>query len=135
MRGTQQREAIRKVISEAGRPLSINEIFKSAKSSVDSLGIATVYRNLKILQSEGSIVQVVLPGQPSRWEIHPERHHHHYLCTACDKLYEIQVCSENLSHLLLPDGYVVEEHDILLYGKCAACTHKNAAKGKTAKKK
>jgi Fur family transcriptional regulator, ferric uptake regulator len=122
-RDTHQKDAIRKTLLDAGRPLSVQEIFKSAQNDAASLGIATVYRNLKTLQIEGLIVQVDLPGQPSRWEIAPEAHHHHFLCRTCDKLFEIQGCPENLKHLL-PKGYTLEEHDILLRGQCDSCTRK-----------
>ncbi len=120
-RDTQQRDAIRKALLNARRPLSIHEVFELAQSEVAGLGIATVYRNLKALQVEGWIVQVDLPGQPSRWEIAPEGHHHHFLCRTCDKLYEIHACPQGLMRLL-PQGYTLEEHDILLRGQCDDCT-------------
>ena len=120
-RETHQREAIRKALLNAGRPLSINELFELAQNDVAGLGIATVYRYLKALQTEEWIVQVDLPGQPSRWEVSPQAHHHHFLCRTCDKLFEIHDCPEDLMHLL-PEGYTLEEHDILLRGQCDACT-------------
>ncbi len=120
MRDTQQRDAIRKALLKAGRPLSIHEVFELAKKEVAGLGIATVYRNLKNLQNEGWIVPVDLPGQPSRWGKTPGDHHHHFLCRTCDRLLEIHACPQNLSHLL-PDGYTLEEHDILFRGQCDAC--------------
>jgi len=120
-RDTQQRDAIRKALLSAGRPLSVNEVFELAKNEVAGLGIATVYRNLKALQTEEWIVQVDLPGQPSRWEVSPQAHHHHFLCRTCDKLFEIHDCPEGLIRLL-PEGYTLEEHDILLRGQCDTCT-------------
>jgi Fur family ferric uptake transcriptional regulator len=120
-RDTQQRNAIRKALLNAGRPLSISEIFEFASNEVTGLGIATVYRNIKALQAEDWIVQVDLPWQPSRWEVSPQAHHHHFLCRTCDKLFEIHDCPENLVRLL-PEGYTLEEHDILLRGQCNACT-------------
>lgn len=122
-RVTQQRDAIRKALVNAGRPLSVNEVFEFAQSEVAGLGIATVYRNLKALQLEGRIVQVDLPGQPPRWEVAPESHHHHFLCRTCHKLFEIQGCLEDLKYLL-PEGYTLEAHDILLRGQCDACTRR-----------
>jgi Fur family transcriptional regulator, ferric uptake regulator len=120
-RTTQQYNAIRTTLLKAGRPLSVQEIFESARNDVSGLGIATVYRGLKSLQIEGLIVQVDLPGQSSRWEPAPEAHHHHFLCRTCDKLYEIEGCLEGLKRLL-PKGYTLEEHDILLRGQCDSCT-------------
>ena len=69
IRVTHQRNAIRQVLQNAGRPLSPHEIFDMAQRKVSGLGIATVYRNLKSLQEEGAIVAVELPGQPPRWEV------------------------------------------------------------------
>jgi len=64
-RETQQRNAIYKVLTDAGRPLSVDEVLKLAQNQLARLGIATVYRNLKTLQLQGQIAQVDLPGQPA----------------------------------------------------------------------
>ena len=123
IRFTQQGNAIRQVLQNAGRPLSPQEIFDIAQRMVSGLGIATVYRNLKALQKDGSVVAVDLPGQSPRWEISPENHHHHFLCNKCDKLFEINACPDDLKNLL-PDGYTLESHDILLRGQCKGCSVK-----------
>lgn len=120
-RDTQQRNAIRKALADAGRPLAVDELFKLAQNGFAGLGIATVYRNLKTLQEEGQVIQVDLPGQSPRWEIVPEGHHHHFLCNTCDALFEIHGCPEGMAELL-PKGYTLEEHDILLRGQCDACS-------------
>ena len=121
VRNTQQGNAIRQALKKAGRPLSSQEILDQAQKKVPGLGIATVYRNLKSLQKDGSVIAVELPGQPPRWELAPEKHHHHFLCNTCDKLYEINACPEDLQ-CLLPAGYTMEEHDILLRGLCDNCS-------------
>ena len=122
-RETQQRNAIRQALINSGRPLSVDEIYELAQSEVAGLGIATVYRNLKALQTAGQIVQVDLPGQSPRWELTPEGHHHHFLCRTCHRLFEVHACSEGIEHLA-PEGYTLESHDILLGGLCDTCTVK-----------
>ncbi len=122
-RDTIQRSAISQALVSAGRPLSVDELFELAQNQVAGLGIATVYRNLKALQSEGQVEQVGLPGQAPRWEAVAKGHHHHFLCRTCHKLFEIQGCPEDIKHLL-PEGYTLEEHDILLHGQCDACEGK-----------
>jgi Fur family ferric uptake transcriptional regulator len=112
-------------LKKAGRPLSPQEIFDAAQREVSGLGIATVYRNLKSLEEEGLVNSVELPGEPPRWELAGEPHHHHFLCNTCDKLYEINACPEDLKHLL-PKGFTLEEHDILLRGQCNACSRKSS---------
>ncbi len=128
-RTTPQRNAIYRVLTGSGRPLSVAEIHKLASSKSAGLGIATVYRNLKLLHTEGEIVAVDLPGHPPRWEVAPERHHHHFLCLSCDKLFEVPGCPEGLRHLL-PEGYTLEEHDILLRGRCDVCTRRGDSETK-----
>ena len=120
-RDTKQRDAIRQALVDEGRPLSVSELFELAHSRVAGLGIATVYRSLRSLHEEGQIKKVDLPGEPPRWELAPETHHHHFLCLTCDKLFEIKSCPEDLQQLL-PKGYTLEDHDILLRGQCEVCS-------------
>jgi Fur family ferric uptake transcriptional regulator len=130
-RDTQQRGSIWAALANSGRPLSVNEVFELARKKVGGLGIATVYRNLKNLQTQGMIIKVGLPGQAPRWEVIPENHHHHFLCRKCDKIFEINDCPEDLIRML-PSGYTLEEHDILLRGICSEC---NATKTKRGSKR
>ena len=125
-RNTSQRDAIRRVMVKANRPLSTDEIFEMARSKVPGLGIATVYRTLKSLKEEGAVREVDLPGQPSRWEMANKDHHHHFLCRTCDKLFEIEGCPGDLGNLL-PPGYALEAHNILLEGKCRDCSKRPQA--------
>ena len=120
-RDTRQRQAILKAMVKANRPLAVNELFLLAKREIVGLGIATVYRNIKTLKAEKRIIQVDLPGQPPRWELPPEDHHHHFLCRTCNKLFEVYDCPDDLQRLL-PKGYTLEEHDILLRGQCNSCS-------------
>jgi len=129
-RDTQQKSAIHKALHDAGRPLSPAEVFELARIEVTGLGMATVYRNLKALQLEGQIIPVELPGQTSRWEIARENHHHHFLCRTCDKMFEIQDCPRGLKGLL-PSGYTLEQHDILLKGLCDICTQRKTSLNKS----
>jgi len=122
-RSTLQRDAIRHVLTMAGRPLSIGEIFDMAKEEISGLGIATVYRTLKALQEEKLIEEVGLPGQTSRWELSGKAHHHHFLCDSCSKVFEIDGCPNDLG-CLLPKGYTLENHDLLLSGQCEDCSKK-----------
>lgn len=121
IRETNQRYAIRKALANAGRPLSVDEIFSLARTEVSGLGIATVYRNVKALQSEKQIVRVDVPGEPPRWELLQKDHHHHFLCESCDKLFKVNGCLVNFA-ALLPKGYTLSEHEILLRGYCDSCS-------------
>lgn len=120
IRDTQQRRAIRAAIEEAGRPLSPQEILETAKRTSPGLGIATVYRTLKSWVEAGSLTQVDLPGEAPRYEATGKQHHHHFHCRSCDRVYELEGCPEDLRSLT-PAGFALESHEVVLYGRCAAC--------------
>lgn len=122
-RETQQRRAIRGAITRVGRPLAPHEVLAEAQPAAPSLGIATVYRNLKSLVEEGWLKTVELPGQPPRYELADIGHHHHFHCRSCGKVFDIEGCVGKLGSLV-PQGYILEAHDITLYGQCDGCAGK-----------
>jgi Fur family transcriptional regulator, ferric uptake regulator len=122
-RNTRQKDSIRAAFVETDRPLSPDEILSYATRSVEDLSIATVYRNLKVLVEEGWLVSVQLPGEPSRYELSGKEHHHHFLCSDCKKVYELEGCVPIKPKL--PRGFRTLGHEFLLYGLCAACVPKH----------
>jgi Fur family transcriptional regulator, ferric uptake regulator len=119
-RSTRQRMAIRQVIEQAGRPLSPQEILAASQADVPSMGIATVYRNIKALLDDGSIEAVTLPGEVPRYEPSHQGHHHHFQCTRCERVFDVFSCPGHLQHMA-PTGFQVESHAVTLYGRCADC--------------
>lgn len=84
------------------------------------MSLATVYRNINALLDEGAITKVELPGQPALYEAAGLKHHHHFRCNTCGKTYDIDGCPGNFKPLL-PKGFSLSDHEITLYGICAAC--------------
>jgi len=119
-RNTRQRTAIEAVLISAQRPLSPQEVLDAARVDVPALGIATVYRHLKAMVEEAVIQAVPLPGDTPRYEIAGQRHHHHFQCNACRRVFDVHECPGDLSRLA-PKGFKVESHDITLYGHCDEC--------------
>ncbi|HAZ07098.1 MAG TPA: transcriptional repressor [Elusimicrobia bacterium] len=119
-RNTVQRRAIRRVLEEAGRPLGALEMLEDSKRYAPRLGIATVYRSIKALVAAGSVAVVELPGEPPRYEAAGKGHHHHFRCEFCGKVYELGGCLGGLKDLL-PRGFRMTSHELLLHGRCPAC--------------
>ena len=61
-RKTKQRDAVRAILADAERPLSVDELLKAASRRVKGLGVATVYRAVAALLNEGWIEAVEIPG-------------------------------------------------------------------------
>jgi Fur family ferric uptake transcriptional regulator len=119
-RNTRQRSAIRDAIAQAERPLLPQEVLAAAQAHAPGLGIATVYRNLKALVEGGELTAVNLPGENPRFELAGHRHHHHFQCSGCKRVFDVHACPGDLSRLA-PQGFTVEAHDLTLYGRCKDC--------------
>ena len=119
-RNTRQKQAIRDAFIEADRPLSPEEALAAAQHHYGTLGIATVYRNIKSLLAESWLEPVSLPGQATRYEVAGKAHHHHFHCRKCGRMYELGGCAGTVLPRP-PRGFRVAGHELLLYGNCARC--------------
>jgi Fur family ferric uptake transcriptional regulator len=119
-RNTKQKSAIREAFLETDRPLSPDEILELARSRHPQLGIATVYRNIQTLVAEKWLQVVEIPGTPARYEISGKKHHHHFHCNACGKLFDFEGCVAQIKPKL-PRGFRATGHEFFLYGICREC--------------
>lgn len=119
-RDTRQRAAIRSAIERSTRPLLPAEILTLAQREVEAMGIATVYRNLKLLVEAHEIRTVELPGDAPRYESARHAHHHHFQCKQCARVYDVHACPGNFA-AMAPKGFQVDAHELTLYGTCAEC--------------
>ncbi len=119
-RNTRQKRAIRDVFERAERPLSTEEIYAEAHDAIRSLGIATVYRSIRALLDEGWLTAVEVPGRTPLYERAGKLHHHHFVCTGCTRVYELEGCSSEVRGEL-PRGFRATGHEVTIYGECATC--------------
>ncbi len=121
-RSTRQRDAILEVIRNSLGPLSVPEIHQSAAQILPKIGIATIYRTLKLLQEGHQINPVILPSGESRFESANLGHHEHFQCRKCERVFDIKVCPVHLPRgAELQGGFIVEDHELTLFGLCPSC--------------
>jgi Fur family ferric uptake transcriptional regulator len=119
-RDTRQKRAIRDVFERTARPLSTDEVLEAAQKTIAGLGIATVYRSIRALVEEGFVEVVDVPGRSPLYERAGKGHHHHFICTECDRAYELEGCTTQIKGAL-PRGFTATGHDVTIYGVCQAC--------------
>lgn len=118
-RDTRQKRAIRAVFGLAERPLSTDEVLEAARRESSGLGIATVYRSIRALVDDGWLAAVDLPGCGTRFERSGKGHHHHFVCEACERAFELDGCA--VADVHVPAGFRVARHDVTVYGTCDGC--------------
>lgn len=126
-RYTPHRRRLVDVLSSAGRPLSIPDILRVARSIPQS----SAYRNLAALADAGVVRRVAGPDDSARFELAEEvsgDHHHHLVCRDCGAVTDVPV-SPRLERALrhaarvaaTEMGFDVVEHRFDLVGHCATC--------------
>jgi Fur family ferric uptake transcriptional regulator len=80
-----------------------------------------VYRSIRALLEEGWLTAVDVPGRTSLYERAGKEHHHHFECSQCRRVYELDGCASEIRGEL-PAGFVASGHDVTIYGACASCS-------------
>ena len=118
MKRAKQQLTVLRALGAADGPLSARELW--SRLSGTGVGIATVYRALQWGVEEGTLESVEMLGGGVRYEPRNRKHHHHFLCSTCDHAFDLFGCVEGLESLV-PDGFRMTGHEVVLLGTCDAC--------------
>ena len=113
-------ERLAAFLADEDGPRTAEEVREGLKADGWSIGIATVYRLLRRGEEEGRYAAVAVPGGGLRYEPADRGHHHHFHCEACDRVYDVKGCPGRFGRLV-PEGFELDDHEVLLHGRCATC--------------
>ena len=119
-----RQEALLTVLREANAELSGQELHERLKQGSQRHGLATVYRNLRVLQRSGLVRCRKLPNGESVYA--PlERDDHHLTCVGCGHSEPLPICPVGtgglgLTKVLLP-GFKPLFHTFEVHGLCRSC--------------
>ena len=86
---TIQRKMVIEVFLQAVPHISVEELYERLKEKNLNIGLATVYRTLKILCDSGLAGKIRLKDGITRYEpIFNIKHHDHLICLKCGRLFE-----------------------------------------------
>jgi Fur family ferric uptake transcriptional regulator len=118
---TDNRKVIAKVISESEDHPDVEEVFRRASKVNPSIGIATVYRAVKMFEEAGVVERHDFGGKgKARYEVSTEDDHHdHLVDISTDEVHEFFSQElEDLQEKIARDmGYEIVGHKFELYCK------------------
>jgi Fur family ferric uptake transcriptional regulator len=119
------RRAVVELLGEQDCCLTAQEILDRLRSTERRVGIASVYRILDLLTTEGYVQRIEVGSGTFRYEpIHRSGdHHHHLVCDTCGKVepFEDRALERALHRVQESSGYDVSLHDVVLHGSCTDC--------------
>ncbi len=118
-----QREQILKVLFNAQKHLTPEEIYNEVKKENSTIGLATVYRTLAFLEREEMVSSISFGSEGKKYELNRGEHHDHMICIKCGKI--IEFFDEELERLqeeiAQKSGFRLITHQMNLYGICKEC--------------
>ena len=120
-RNTEQKRAILEVISGIGVHMSAEEVKAKLDEKDLGIGLATVYRNLKLLCEEGKI-QKFVKGDSNIFDGNPMPHDHLH-CICCGSVNDIEASyNKSLDVKAVKDtGAKIISHSTTFEGICPKC--------------
>ncbi len=102
------------------RHMSAEEIYKTLLDGSEDIGLATVYRVLTQFESAGLVARHHFENGMAVFEINQGSHHDHIVCMDCGAVEEfmdqdIEAKQQAIANRL---GYRIQEHSMVLYGRC-----------------
>jgi len=119
-RDTKQRAAILQTLREAKHPLTPKEIREQAADAAPGLGIATVYRNLRLLLDSDEIEALEVPGHRTCYLIPRGNQRAVVVCRQTKRVQLAAGMEVKIDPDSLPEGFEAEELEIFIYGRFRA---------------
>jgi Fur family transcriptional regulator, ferric uptake regulator len=119
------RLAVVELLAEQDCCLSAHEIAEGLRRRRRSVGIASVYRAVELLEEMGLVQRVDTGEGGARFEavVPGGEHHHHAVCDSCGAVTpfkdpSLERAIERLGGRL---DHTVRAHDVVLHGRCGRC--------------
>jgi Fur family ferric uptake transcriptional regulator len=126
LRKTSQRDLIWGLLVDSKGHPSVEEIRDLLLSRGHRIGMATIYRTLKILLSAGMIRQSKLGGMTRYEAVVQQPNHLHFVCNACGRTTEfpsprIETLIQNIT---AEHGFEERYSRYMIFGTCKVCRRK-----------
>lgn len=124
---TPQRRLILDTFIKHDDHLSSEDLYAKVKRRDKSIGQATVYRTLKLLNEAGIIEPLDFADGVTRYEMsYGTSHHDHLICERCGENIEIfdETIEDRQDELAKEHGFTLLRHKMYLYGICSNCRKK-----------
>jgi Fur family transcriptional regulator, ferric uptake regulator len=122
-RNTWQRDAVRTALNTSEGFVSAQALHSHLRQGGSSIGLATVYRALADLATEGEADSLQQEGESLFRACTPGSHHHHLICRNCGLTIEIEAdaVEDWARSVATQHGFIEPSHVVDVFGLCENC--------------
>jgi len=123
-RHTRQRAAVGSIMATLDEFRTAQEVHARLRERGESIGLATVYRTLARMASDGEVDALRTPDGVAAYRRCSAGHHHHLVCRECGRAVEVnppdlEAWAEQVAREF---GFTRIEHELELFGRCPDCS-------------
>ena len=122
-----RRDEVLDVFLQCERHITASELVELVHKRYPSIGIATIYRTLKLITESGIARAIEFGDGTIRYEHdYGHEHHDHLVCVECGAFQEINNHSieKEQEKIASACGFSLVKHKMVLYGICPRCLKK-----------
>lgn len=121
---THQREEVLRCLMAAEKHLSLEDVYTLTKRRDPTIGRATVFRTLRLMQEGGLVAEVGSADNRARFELKADRpHHDHMICVECGRIEEFEspMMERFQDEAVKRHNFAALWHRHEIFGRCAIC--------------
>ena len=124
VRFTPQRQAILEFLLATNTHPTAEDIYKQVKVKFPGVSLGTIYNTLNMLKEYGFILELTCGDMSSRFDGNPNNHYH-AMCISCNKVVDFHSNLIEMDEVVVEKtGFIVNTHNLVFYGICPECQHK-----------
>ena len=99
-------------------------VISAVRRDLPAVSHQAVYDSLRVLADAGLVRRIQPLGSVARYESRVGDNHHHVVCRSCGAIADVDCAVGETPCLTASDagGYVIEEAEVIYWGRCPACT-------------
>jgi Fur family transcriptional regulator, ferric uptake regulator len=123
VRPTPQRLLVLETLAAEPHDATAQEIYARLREGRMRVGLATVYRALRVLKGRGLVDELSHRTGESCYRLCAPGHHHHLVCERCHRVEELEGCEVDtwVARASGAKGFQAASHTVEVVGICADC--------------
>jgi len=122
-RPTRQRAAVEALLVGIDDFMSAQALHARLRASGETVGLATVYRNLQAMAADGDVDMMRTDDGEAVYRRCSTGHHHHLVCRSCGRTVEVEAVAVErwAERISAQNGFSEVRHTVEIFGTCADC--------------